>query len=363
MADIEALRSSLLAAAQTAAQGEKLPTVRQLMQDFSLSQANVERVLNGLKQDGLVAAHVGRGTFFVGAGSGQEATASAPAARRGRSVMLLRRSIQNARARNVLDLLQRRIAGAGDVTLDVGYSDAAHARQVLQTLPRFDACIIQNSFDAMPMEMMSAIRRKTDTILVDGAWLVGADVDVVGFEWGEPVAAAVDRLVATGHDHVTLITSQRFFLANEMGLHRYRSLRRRADLAKVLQPEILLPGLPGAEFEAAVVAAVRERLEAAPSARRALVVWGVENGARLRELLAAADLPVPDALSVILLGRTDVTAEAGELFHVIGYSAAEQADGVFERLIERWRDPAAPYGLRLMPMRERPGPSIAAPAT
>ena len=359
MADLSQLRSSLLAAAQTASIGEKLPTVRQLMADFALSQANVERVLAALKAEGLIAAHVGRGTFFTGGAAEREAVADAPAARTGRSVMLLRRSSQNARARNVLDRLQQKIADAGDVTLDVGYSNAAHARQVLQTLPRFDACIIQNSFDAMPVEMISAIRRKTDTIVVDGAWLVGTDVDAVGFEWGEPIATAIRRLLDTGHDHITLVTTQRFFLANELGLHRYRCLRQQAEHADRLQPEICLPNLPALDYEEAVVAALVEPLQAAMGRKRAVIVWGVENGERLDACLKAAGLAAPDQLSVVLLGRTDVAAESGAFFHMVGYSAAEQADGVFERLLERWRQPTAPYGLRLMPMRERPGRSIA----
>ena len=361
MSDLSPLRSYLLATAQTAASGEKLPTVRQLMKDFSLSQANVERVLDGLKQDGLIAAHVGRGTFFTGDKSGQGPAQRPAADRTGRSVMLLRRSLQNARARNVLDRLQQKIADAGDVTLDVGYSNAAHARQVLQTLPRFDACIIQNSFDAMPIEMISAIRRKTDTVVVDGAWLVGTDVDAVGFEWGEPIAAAIRRLVATGHDHITLVTTDRFFLANEFGLHRYRAMRQQDDFAELLQPEICLPGLPSGDFEQAVVEALDASLAGSKHKRRAVIIWGVENGARLRSLLSGAGLSAPDQLSVVLLGRTDVAAEAADFFHIVGYSAAEQADGVFERLLERWRNPTAPYGLRLMPMRVRAGQSIGGP--
>ncbi|NGP16492.1 substrate-binding domain-containing protein [Devosia aurantiaca] len=361
MTDLSSLRSSLLAAAQTAVPGEKLPTVRQLMKDFALSQLNVERVLDGLKQEGLIAAHVGRGTFFTGNNTGQAPAPRSPAIRTGRSVMLLRRSQQNARARNVLDRLQEKIADAGDVTLDVGYSNAAHARQVLQTLPRFDACIIQNSFDAMPIEMISAIRRKTDTVVVDGAWLVGTDVDAVGFEWGEPIAAAIHRLLAAGHDHITLVTTDRFFLANELGLHRYRAMRQQEEFAGLLQPEICLSSLPSADFEQTVVEAIMATLEGTAPKHPAIIVWGVENGARLRSLLGEAGLSVPDQLSVVLLGRTDVAAEAADFFDIVGYSAAEQAEGVFERLLERWRNPTAPYGLRLMQMRMREGQSIGGP--
>ena len=361
MTDTARLQSYLRSVAHTAAAGEKLPTVRQLMRDFSLSQQNVERALKILKDEGLVAAHVGRGTFFTG-GSAAEPTTSGKN-RTGesvqRSVMLLRRSSSNLRGRIVLEELQRLLNGAGHVTLEVGYSDSEHAKQVLQTLPRFDACIVQNSFDTMPIDMIAALKRKADTIVVDGAWLVGTDVDAVGFEWGQSVETAVNRLVAAGHDWIQFVTTSSFFLANEMGLHRWRLLREQPAFAQVLQPETRIVKLPPKDYEEVAVAAIRAAHAAASGARQpAIIVWGIENGAKFRSLLAANGLDVPSGLAAILLGRTDLEPESGTFFHMIGYRAADQVRGVYDRLIERWREPNAPYGLRLLPMTERLGLSL-----
>ncbi|MGV4797110.1 GntR family transcriptional regulator [Rhizobium sp. F40D2] len=66
MSDISRIQSYLRSVAMTASSGERVPTVRQLMRDFSLTQPNVERALSALKDEGLIAAHVGRGTFFTG---------------------------------------------------------------------------------------------------------------------------------------------------------------------------------------------------------------------------------------------------------------------------------------------------------
>jgi len=361
MTDSARLQSYLRSVAHTAAAGEKLPTVRQLMRDFSLSQQNVERALKILKDEGLVAAHVGRGTFFTGGMAAGPTTAGRNTLDEGaqRSVMLLRRSSNNLRGRIVLEELQRLLNSGGHVTLEVGYSDSEHAKQVLQTLPRFDACIVQNSFDTMPIDMIAALKRKADTIIVDGAWLVGTDVDAVGFEWGQSVETAVTRLVAAGHDWIQLVTTSSFFLANEMGLHRWRLLREQPAFASVLQPETRIVKLPPKDYEEAAAAAIRAACAAAPGARRpAVIVWGIEDGAKFRALLAAGGLSIPSDLSVILLGRTDLDPEAGAFFHVIGYRAADQVKGVHDRLIERWREPNAPYGLRLLPMTERPGSSL-----
>ncbi len=361
MSESSRLQSYLRSVALTATPGERLPTVRQLMRDFSLSQQNVERALKALKDEGLVAAHVGRGTFFTGTNI---EPVSAPRGAAGvekaqRSVILLRRSSNNLRGRFVLEELQRRLSDAGHVTLEVGYSDPEHAKQVLQTLPRFDACIVQNSFDTMPVDMIAAIRRKTETIIVDGAWLVGTDIDAVGFEWGQSVETAVQRLTSTGHDKIHFLTTSSFFLANEMGLHRWRNLRERPDLANILQPEIRVATLPPKDYEHIAVSAALQDLKDGPkTGRHALIIWGVDDGAKFRSLMEQAGFDIPTDVSVILLGRTDLAPEAGGFFHVIGYSAADQVDGVYRRLIERWQKPQEPFGLRLLPMTEHPGPSL-----
>lgn len=360
MSDISRIQCYLRSVAMTASPGERVPTVRQLMRDFSLTQPNVERALSALKDEGLVAAHVGRGTFFTGGTEPAAVTRRVTGEIRSRSVILLKRSSNNLRGRVVLDRLQQKLAEAGDVTLEVGYSDPDHAKQVLQTLPRFDACIVQNSFDTMPVDMIAAIRRKTETIIVDGAWLVGTDIDAVGFEWGEPVETAVRRLVASGHEKIHLITTTSFFLANEMGLHRWRSLKARPELASMLAPEIRVPRLPPKDYEEAVIVAIRDAgLISSKGSRQALLVWGIEDGEKFRELLKREYITVPNDLSVILLGRTDLAAEAGGFFDVIGYSANDQAEGVYARLKERWQRPNEPFELRLLPMTERPGHSVA----
>lgn len=366
MSETSKLQSYLRSVALTAPPGERLPTVRQLMRDFSLSQQNVERALKALKHEGLVAAHVGRGTFFTGENSQPLAVSRNLAGqdKAQRSVILLRRSSNNLRGRFVLEELQRRLSDAGHVTLEVGYSDPEHAKQVLQTLPRFDACIVQNSFDTMPVDMIAAIRRKTETIVVDGAWLVGTDIDAVGFEWGQSIETAVQRLTATGHDCIHLLTTTSFFLANEMGLHRWRNLRERPDLAQILQPEIRVAKLPPKDYEDVAVDAFINAINGDQAAsRRALIIWGIDDGAKFKALAERAGLAIPRDLSVILLGRTDLAPEAGGFFHVIGYSAADQVDGVYRRLIERWQKPEEPFGLRLLPMTEHSGPSLGGQAS
>lgn len=55
-------------------EGQKMPPVRELMAEYAVSMATITRALRGLEQDGLISAHVGRGTF-----TSRSKRASAPA--------------------------------------------------------------------------------------------------------------------------------------------------------------------------------------------------------------------------------------------------------------------------------------------
>jgi DNA-binding LacI/PurR family transcriptional regulator len=358
------VRAYLLGLVQRASVGERLPTVRGLMREFGLSQVSVQRALAELKARGLIVAEAGRGTFVAGhASQAVEGAQSIATASQRRSVLILRRLAGIRRGRVVLDSLQRRLIELGHQTLEVAYSDADHARHVLQTLPRFDACVVQSSFETMPIQMLAAVRRKAEAIIVDGASLVGTDVDAVGFEWGEPVERAVALLRAQGHRRLGFATTTNPFLANQLGRHRYERLRARADDPELLQPALLLGELPYQGYEAALVAMLRARAgETGQLPLTGLIAWGVESGANLRTLLEQAGIRVPRDLSVVLLGHTDIEEESGGFFTMIGYRASDQCDGLLDALVGRWAQPRSPHGLRLTPMHERAGASVAARA-
>ena len=343
--------------------GDRLPTVRWLMREFGLSQVSVQRELAELKASGLIAAEAGRGTFVVGHPSHalDEAQPIGAGSQR-RSVLILRRLAGVRRGRVVLDALQRRLTELDYQTLEVAYSDADHARQVLQNLPRFDACVVQNSFETMPIEMLAVVRRKADAIIVDGAWLVGADVDAVGFEWGEPVDRAVALLREQGHRRIAFATTAGPFLANELGRHRYDHLRARADGGDSLHPALLIEALPDRDYEAALVAHLGALVdETGRLPFTALIAWGIESGALCRALLDKAGIRVPADLSVVLLGRTDIEEESSGFFAVIGYRASDQCEGLLDALASRWSNPRSPHRLQLTPVHERDGSSVAAP--
>lgn len=340
-----------------------MPAIRALMRQFGVSQVVVQRAFQGLRDRGLIESEVGRGTFFRGeAGeavelSGVASRPSSAPANKVRSVLLLRRSVSIARGRVLVEGLQRRFAADGHRVLEVSYTDPVHAQAVLKGLPHFDACVVQSSFRTITTELLAALRTKTNVIAIDGAALSGADVDAVGMEWGEPLAEAVDLLRARGHRRVAYACTTRPFLATQLGHRRLEYLQRhRADMS--LQT-IAVAQFPDEDYQEALVAAVKAAAE--PSGRlpfSGLVAWGIEDGARFRRLLADAGIDVPAALSVVLLGRTDLPNEHAGFFDAIGCQVADQIESLYEAVVTRWADPSAPHGVRLIPVTSKAGQSV-----
>lgn len=341
---------------------EQLPTIRELMRQFGVSQVTVQKAFTRLKAAGLVVSEVGRGTYFRGGGASAGVGAhagSAPSSAVGiRSLLLLRRSISIARGRVLVEMLNRSFSASGHRVLEVSYTDPDHARAVLQGLPRFDACVVQSTYKPIPVELLSALRERTAVLAVDGLALVGTDAEAVGTEWGEPLAQALAHLVDQGHRRILFATTSHPLLATQLGMRRLDYLK--ASRSDLHIDQLTVPQLPDDHYEEALAA----RLAALKGAGgrlpfTALAVWGVESGETFRALLSAADIDVPSDLSIVLLGRTDLANEHASFFTTFGCSVGDQAAALQQAILARWADPAAAYGVRLIPVTHRLGTSVA----
>lgn len=362
------LHDFLIELARTSRPGERLPAIRELMRRFQVSQVVVERLFADLKSRGLIASQVGRGTFFSGGGAQDlpakvgESRPLGPEERKpersaSRSVLLLRRTISIARGRMLLDGLQRRFAEDGHRVLEVAYTDPDHARLVLKGLPHLDACVVQSTFKTITVGLLADLRAKCDVLAVDGAALSGADVEVVGMEWGEPLEEAIEVLRRQGHRRIVYASTAYPFLAGQLGQRRFEQLCKR--LGDLELSTITIPDLPHEGYVEALAQQVIDRLRS--DTFTGLVAWGVEDGARFRQLLADAGVELPHHLSVVLLGRTDLANEHAGFFHTIGCRVADQVEMLYEAVKARWSDPAAPYAVRLIPVTGREGASVSQP--
>jgi len=348
--------------ARDARAGDRLPTIRELMQRFGASQVLVQHVFRNLKAKGLIASHVGRGTYFCAAGDSSSTSADKDAgvdARSAtvRSVLLLRRSISIVRGRMLVEGLQRRFTADGHRVIEVSYTDPDHACTILKGLPNFDACVIQSTFKTITVDVLAALREKTDVLAVDGAALAGTDVDAVGMEWGEPVATAIALLQQQGHQRIAYATTSYPFLASQLGLRRFEYLK--STLAGAELRAITVPHLPDLNYQESLADMIRASLDTSGRLPfTALVAWGIEDGTKFRRLLSEIGVEIPSTLSVVLLGRTDLANEHADYFDMVGCTVSDQVEYLHQAITARWSDPSIPYGIRLLPLARRVGHSI-----
>ncbi|MGJ7614027.1 MULTISPECIES: GntR family transcriptional regulator [unclassified Variovorax] len=345
--------------ARDAQPGVRVPSIRDLMRRFGVSQAIVTRAFDGLRDRGLISSEVGRGTFFHAGEAMAERKAVKPLPA-SRSVLLLRRTMGIQRSRVLIQGLQRRFTDAGHRVLEVSYTDPAHAHEVLRGLPSFDACLIQSTFETITIGMLATLRDKATALAVDGAALTGLDVDAVGMEWGEPLGAAAQLLQQLGHRQIAYATTTHPFLANQLGLKRW------AQLGKA-QPQLNLQNLPvpklsHEDYEVALVDLIKAKLDGEGRLPfTAMVCWGIEDGRRFRALLSEIGVDIPTQLSVVLLGRADLENEHADFFETLGCNVADQIDFLYRAINTRWQEPGRPYVLELIPLAHKAGHSVASP--
>jgi DNA-binding LacI/PurR family transcriptional regulator len=348
MGSAQHLEEYLESLAMQARPGDRLPTVRRLMAEFDVSQAVVQRITDRLKAEGRISAETGRGTFFVGGEAAAAPAAESKARGEQRSVLFLRRATSLQRGRRVLEVLHQRLQAENCRVVEVSYTDSRDALEILRNLPRFDACVIQSTFETISIEMLAAVRRKAAAIVVDGAVLAGTEVDAVGIEWGSAVELALNHLRALGHRRIALVLGSHFVLATEIGRIWFQA-------RMATEPEsgtvIKVPAWPHEDYAQMAAEAIAAQHRQSGAGRfTALIVWGVESGTAFTASLQKHGLEVPRDLSVVLLGRTDLANEHGDFYSICGTTTQAQANALFEAVRARWDEPMAEYRITYLPL-------------
>lgn len=357
------LEDYLESLAREAQSGDRLPTVRSLMARFGVSQSVVQRITERFKTEGRIWAETGRGTFFVGKqGTDQPLPENDVKLNSGqRSVILLRRVTSVQRGRRVLELLHDLLQKDHCRVVELSYTDNRDAIEILKNVPRFDACVLQSSFETISIEMLNTARQKTDVIVVDGAVLAGTEVDAVGIEWGSGIQLAIDRLVSQGHRSIGFVMSSHFVLATELGRIRFETSRVTEQM-KGEKTVIKVPVRPHEDYEtvaAEYIANSRKQEGILPFT--ALIVWGIENGEKFRDCLLRYHIKTPEDLSIVLLGRTDLGNEHANFFACAGFDTTLQASTLHEVITKRWKDKTREYRVKYLPIHFSDGESIGRP--
>lgn len=317
-------------------QGARLPTVRQLMRDYGVSQHLVQSALQQLRDEGAIASFVGRGTF-VGA------SAIAPA--RPRSVLVLRHQSPYERGDRIVEVLHRELIRGGHNSLLLTYYDHEHAMTLLRAGVRYDACVLQPRSSVISVELLALLRQVSECVVVESYAAENLNVDAVSNDPARCVELALDHLRGLGHERiawVTEATGNYFFRACARFFEAARKWGGRDDQTMPLIEAPAGSDATGlADCAAAIESLTRKRSRAAPTA---VVIASFSGATTIGEALAASSLNAPDGLSVVKIGTPDVHSDHGGWLTIVGRPTTQAAATVLRRIEWRWQNAEAPHG-------------------
>lgn len=339
--------------------GDRLPTVREIMHRRGVGQGSVQAALHRLKDQGLISAQVGRGSFVVKP-SREEAT---PDARRGegglKNLLILSNASMNERGILVQNLIVDDARSHGGRVVQLSYHDVTHLMEILNSIPSFDAAILQSHFERIPLRLLALLKQKTLALVVDGHSVAGVDVDHVGIDWEEALIAAMDHLTGLGHRRIQMVSldtmaqplvqARRYF----QRLSDWRGMP--VQLSDITLSGLRHPSLPVAERLTMALDEIRTHRPTA------LLFIGLADALGIRDTLAGAGIAVPDDMSVVLLGHPDVPTEHLGQFAVFGGSYSEAAQQLLEVIRRRLENPDGAEEVRFLRIISAPGTSTRAP--
>jgi DNA-binding LacI/PurR family transcriptional regulator len=340
--------------------GARLPTVRDLMKRLGVSQGAVQGALSRLRHDGLVSAHVGRGTYVVKSGSSEtpdrQTKVAAPSRRNALdSLLILSNASMNERCILVQNQIIANVTAEGGKVVQMSYHDTDHLLRMLESVPDFAAAILQSHYERIPVRLLNLLQAKTRALVLDGHTVCGVDIDRLGTDWEEALDLALEHLTAIGHRRIGLVsldTDAQPILSARRAFSRLSHWR---GTTMELAHPILLRDVrhPSQQVGEALARALSEEIGQDGSFPfTALIFLGISDAIGIRQSLGTLGVSVPEDLSVHLLGHFDVPTEHFEQFTIAGSSHREAADGLLAALKRRLAAPDLPPQITYLTCRQ-----------
>ena len=312
------------------AAGARLPTVRQLMSDYQVSQHFVQSALAQLRSEGVIASHVGRGTF-VTPGPAQAAST------KGRTVLTLVHDSPYERSDAIASLLHRALMERGCDSMVLTYSQSSQVMDMLRGGRRFDACIVQPRTSTLRSSMLAQLRDLSEVVIIEGQAADGLDVDAISNDPGTCVELALRHLIPLEHERIAWVSeqnNQNFFKLCVRAFDLARNLLAQ-DAASM--PSVYLPPNLAERKVEALVDALRPLFAGGRTkSPTAVVISSFLDGGTVLKAFDRLGLSVPADVSVIKVGTPDMESDHVGRLAIVGRPTYQVTDAVLARLEWRW---------------------------
>lgn len=320
--------------------GERLPTVRELMATYGVSQFTVQRALGRLKEAGLIDSQVGRGTFVAG----QKSSPTRP-----RTVLVLSYEQRSDRADELTRLMHRVFLDRDWRSVILTYADFEQAAEIVEGLPRFDACVVQPRGTTVPLSLLAMLKARGQMVVVEGFGVAGIDVDAVAIDWPEAVSLALRHLHELGHRRIGFVVQSVSLRAFTSTAAEFRRLHSWLGLPADVDPVIPL----ASDVEDVAFGMLEQHLR---ESRRnkgegfsAYIVYPrAFHGERLIRSFVAAGLDIPQDVGLVTLGYSDLLHEHVDRLDTVGQTAHNVVNAIIAAIEARWEHPDTAFSIRYL---------------
>jgi DNA-binding LacI/PurR family transcriptional regulator len=333
------MREAIRAEIELKRPGERLLPIRTLAKRLGVSPGTVHKTVKDLTAEGVLETHVGRGTFVV----------LPPGTQGVRRVTILRDDQPSAHEEMILRALQTAGSARKLHTLAMGFSAIDHAIDLVSALTPGDAFVVRSFAGPFPVKLLERLRSLSRAVVVADSRVSGIDVDVVSTDFHQLIPTALQHLAGLGHRDLLLVAAQ-----------NRESCRGWAD---DFLRQLAWHGLPGgaervlcanarADDTAAsqTAAVLSERLtDGTLPSFTAIITPSCPAAQGVLDACARHRLDVPGDVSVVAIDLPDLDARYTERLTMVGRTARQIAETIYDTIARRWEHPDAPYAVRREP--------------
>ena len=305
-------------------EGDKLPTIRELVKRYNCNQAEVQAALLDLKHRDLIQSHVGRGTFIKHSRSGSNNARSETKSR----ILLMQKQAVMARGVQAMARISELFEASGFECIQLVYRNLDELTSLVRQMPGFDGFVLSTRFSNVPAQLLGYLQSNSKAVVLDGHAVGGLDIDCVGTKWREAIDVAVAKLCNLGHSRISLLAPRMELRPMLEAKDHFISLGRWGVVGEAGKNVALFDHSDASEEH------ISENLNTcgvvASGPATAVIVMGLFDGRTLLSALRKNGLTPGKDISVVVLGSNDVFFEHLDLFDTVGGSAEDASQLVFD---------------------------------